>query len=483
MQTTITNTTIVKAKADAKAMAEGKEVIRDGKPITREEVRDTKATGLILRIGPAGVVWQYRFQFKSKSFRLPMGAVDLLTIQEARDLAGEAQTFWKSGVGIPDEKWLQRRLIKKGKVEQPDTGHADSRHAVRWSFARARHKYLEGVKASKSAGTLADYRQKLQSMDLKALDVRPIASISRIEMAKLIAGVHASGRESTAESLVRIVGAFWSWLGEDTQTGDSGVQPGMMKGLKAPPRTRRASKRMVEDPTLEDLGRIIAVARCGAVDPQIACAIELTVWSCQRRRAIVSAHELDFRATADGSEGLWYVYADDRKRNDGEAHVIPLPPAAWECVQKAIKFKKAGKRSPYLFPAFRPRRKGGDVSHLNASTLTHTMAYLPGVDSSPHHIRSVFGTYGESVLGFLRSETKVILDHSEGGQRTDVTGRHYSLHDGTHAKWPIMRKWVSAIETDIESALAVLEPVEQIKAAIEAARYRNTDIEMLEAAE
>lgn len=475
MQTTITNTTIAKAKADAKAMA-------DSKSGSRYEVRDAKATGLILRVGPSGVAWQYRFQYQNKSFRLAMGPVDTWSIQEARDIASEAQTFWKTGVGIPDEKWLQRRLVQKGKVDRPVEGHADSRHLSRWTFAIAREKYLAQIQLTRSKGTFNDYRQKLRSKDLKSLESRPVASISRIEMSKLIAGVHASGRESTAESLVRIVGAFWSWLGGDNQIGNSGVTPGTMNGLAAPERTRKASKRMVEDPTLEDLGRIVAIARSGAIDVSIGCAIELVVWSCQRRRAVAAAAELDFRAVGDGSEGLWYVYADDRKRSDGEAHVIPLPAQAWACVQRAIKAKGESK-SPYLFPQFRPRRKGGDVDHIHESTITHSMSFMPGVSSSPHHIRSIFGTYGESVLGFLRQETKVILDHSEGGQRTDVTGRHYALHDGTHSKWPIMRKWSAAIEADVAKAQADLETVDELKAKIEAARYRRGGDELMQAAE
>lgn len=468
-QVTITNTTISRAKAG----------IQPG--MKRYEIRDAKTTGLIINVQPSGLQWQYRFQLAGKSKRLILGAVDLWSIQEAREIAGEAMAYWKSGIGIPDEAWLQRRMIKRGKVEQPATGHADSRHQVRWTFVRAREEYLAQIQTTRSRGTYNDYRQKLQSGDLKVLDARPVASISRIEISKLIAGVHASGRESTAESLVRITGAFWTWLGGDNQTGNSGVQPDAMKGLKAPDRTRKASKRMVEDPSLEDLGRIVAIARSGAIDPTIGCAIELVAWSCQRRRAVASAYELDFRATGDGSEGLWYVYADARKRDDGEAHVIPLPPAAWQCVKRAIQ-AKAGSQSPYLFPQFRPRRKGGNIDHLHEATITHTMGFMPGVTSSPHHIRSIFGTYGEAVLGFLRSETKTILDHSEGGLKTDVTGRHYSLHDGTHSKWPLMRKWAAALEEDIAKATAALEPVAEIRASIEVARYK-TGGDQLQAAE
>jgi integrase len=477
---TITNTTISKAKADVKP------------GMKRYEIRDTKATGLVIQVQPSGLQWQYRFQKNGKSFRLILGSIDLLSIQEARELAAEAMALWKSGVGIPEEGWLRRRLVERQKIERPVVGHQDSRHAIRWTYKRSLTKYLEAIEPRLSKSTFDDYRQKLQSKDMAVLDDRPIASISRIELAQIVAGVHASGRESTAESLVRIIGPFWKWLAEDTQIQNSGVRPDVMKGLKAPGRTRKSKNRIVSDPTLEDLGRIVAIARSGALDTSVACAIELVVWSCQRRKAVAGAADQDFRPIGDGTEGLWYVYADHRKRATEEPHVIPLPPAAWACVQRAIKAKKRSNwksSSPYLFPQFRARRDGDAVDHIHPSTITHTVSYLPGITSTPHRIRKIFGTYGEQVLGFLREETKSILDHTEGGKTTDVTGRHYALHDGSHRKWPVVRKWAAALEAEIAKATAELESVEELKAAIEEARYRTKAkkpkkiVEQLQAAE
>ena len=109
------------------------------------------------------------------------------------------------------------------------------------------------------------------------------------------------------------------------------------------------------------------------------------------------------------------------------------------------------------------------LGHMHPATLTHAFGYMPDVQSSPHHFRSIFGTYGEAVLGIARPMTKLILDHSEGGTRSDVTGRHYSMHDGSHAKWPVMKAWAAALEPAIEEAIAQLEPVEQLRAAIQAA--------------
>jgi hypothetical protein len=101
------------------------------------------------------------------------------------------------------------------------------------------------------------------------------------------------------------------------------------------------------------------------------------------------------------------------------------------------------------------------------------MLWLPGIKTSPHDIRRAFATHGEKELGMLRSETRAILDHGAG--ETDVTGRHYALHDGTHKTWDIMNKWVGALEPLIEHAVCKLESVETLKAAIDAARRREAN--------
>lgn len=363
------------------------------------------------------------------------------------------------------------------------------RDVFKWSFEQGRAAFVDEMKRTKSPVTAADYRQKIFAAELEPFLKRPLPSIARAEMAGVVGKIHRSGRETHAANTARVISAMWSWLEKDQQIADAGVAAGVMRGLKAPERTRRPSKRMVADPTLEDLGRVIAITRSGAIDPIIGCAVEFVVWSVQRRRAVASAKIEDFRPLDGDEEGMWYVYADDRKRSDGDAHVVPLPAPAWGCVKRAVTIVESdwqrrlasdpdAAKPEYLFPQTRARRRGMPLAHLNPSTLTHAMGFMPGVSSSPHHVRTIFGTYGERILGFSRPTTKLILDHSEGGTRSDVTGRHYSLHDGTHEKWPVMRKWAAAVEADIAAAMDLLEPIDELKASIAAARYGDEGLSL-----
>ena len=111
---------------------------------------------------------------------------------------------------------------------------------------------------------------------------------------------------------------------------------------------------------------------------------------------------------------------------------------------------------------------------MNKSVLTRALLLMPDVVASPHDVRRSFATLGESVLGLKRSDTKAILDHSEGEKSGDVTRQHYALHDGRHFKWPICATWVTEVEAQVPDAVAedprLLDAV-WLKSQVDKARY------------
>ncbi|MEO9297348.1 tyrosine-type recombinase/integrase [Devosia alba] len=461
MPATITAATVAKARADAKPGAK------------RYEVVDARARGLVLRVGATGAQWQLRYALAGRDVRLPLGGIDAWTIAEARDLVGRAQAMLRDRTGVPDQDWLDRQRRAAGKAEPLPVTVAKPKDLFAWTYAQGRTKWLDEIGRTRRAATYADYKSVLSMPDLAGLDKKPLPSISRGDLAGIISKIHRSGRESTAEHLVRVVRPFWKWLAQDGQAGKSGILPGAMDGLTAPERTLDESDAAGEYvPPLEELGRIVAICRSGAMDAVVAGAVELTVWTAQRRRAVAEATIDQFEAIG-GGRGLWHVPPASRKTRSKAGtkkrpHVIPLPPAAWSCVSRALATATT-KKSDYLFPQLRARRAGDAKTSIHPSSITHTLGFMPGVAASPHDLRRAFGTHGESRFGLLRSDVQSILDHAAGSG--DVTGTHYSLHDGTHRTWPIMQTWVAGLLPYVDAAIAGLGPVEEIRAAIAAKRY------------
>jgi integrase len=431
------------------------------------EMTDLRTKGLELRCRPKGVMWSFRWQTGKKSNRLALGPATAISLEEARWLALQAATALRMGV-IVDTGWLAARYIDLGKVNRDDVAEGRSVAAGQWTFSEARKAYLEHVERTRSSTTHQDYRNILSGRDLAGLGPEQVSNISRQDLAEIIADVHRSGRETHADHIARVVRPFWTWLGQDAQIGRSGVRPDTMTTLRAPERSRVDDDDDEDEhgtyvPSLEEMGRAIALARSAAISTPIGCAIELLIWTVQRRRAIVEARVQDFIAVSE-TEGLWRVppaSRKGRKRNGKRKRplVVPLPATVWACVQRAMK-ARPDQSNEWLFPA---DSKSG---HMHTSTLSHMIGFLPGVTASGHDMRRGFATHGEAILGLLRADTKSILDHEDdtisvreithrtATGATDMTGVHYSLHDGSHRTWPIMRAWVSALEPHVETALS-----------------------------
>lgn len=273
----------------------------------------------------------------------------------------------------------------------------------------------------------------------------------------------------------------------------SGVQPGEMKGLKAPERTLVESRGDTDPhaegyvPPVSEVARIIAICRSGAIHPTVASAIELLCYTAQRRRSASEAQVDDFRFLSAEIGGLWVIPPISTKggRIKKRAHVIPLPPAAWAIKSRMMASLVVDNGSEWMFPQVRVKAKGMDKTHINPSSISHMLSLMPGVQSTPHDLCRAFATHGEARLGLLRADTAAILDHSEATgidilmKRSTltkgVTGAHYALHDGTHRTWDIMRAWAGMLELEIEKAIAALEPIAEIEAAMRVARYGQPD--------
>ena len=125
-------------------------------------------------------------------------------------------------------------------------------------------------------------------------------------------------------------------------------------------------------------------------------------------------------------------------------HIVPLPPAAWAVVERAMEL--AGE-SDFLFPAIRDRRAGAKAETRAPETITHIFRNdIPGNKATPHDVRRAFATsYGQKA-GLTDHQIKIVLDHSEGIISGDVTRTHYLFGDGSHEMWPILRGWCNWIE-------------------------------------
>lgn len=462
----------INARTVAKAIA-------DAKPGAKQsEISDSRARGLKLRVGAEGASWQYRYERLGKGVRFDLGSVHDWSLAEARELAADAAAHRRQG-GTVDVAWLETMLVKHGRKE------AAAVFVKSWDWVSARDCYIEDSFRTKRKKTSDSYRNLLTNTpELERFYGRPVATISRREAAKAIADIHGRGVEAHAEHVAAVVSAFYTWLGDDARADDTSVEPGHMKGLKAPQRTAKAEvakpavKMAKYAPPMHEVGRLMAIARSGAVNPRIGLAIQHLCFSVQRVTYVVHARVDAMQAAAAANEGLWVMEPLHRKtaerRDDTTDHVVPLPPPAWAVVQAAMDLTEDMDHHR-VFPGFRPQKEGGKVDAMGESAVQHNISYMPGIIARPHDLRRSFAKWGQSQFQWGIEGTRSILDHNEGFSTDDVTVRSY-LHDGSGPKWEIMRNWCQFVEEATGEALAHdkrLEDVEWLRTFMTKQRYEH----------
>lgn len=442
----------------------------------KREVSD--GNGLVLIVGPRGGVWYWRAELHDRQRRLRLGSLESLTLSEARIVAGEATRMLKDGIGLPNEEWLEQQRRRLGKL--PKDQAVELRERLSMTFDQARSLFLAEVIRTRRAGTARDYAGKLRAPELEALAHEPVASITLSRMSKAIHAIGGRGAYAMSEGCTRTVKSMWSWLAQPAQADKSRVPPDVMRRLRPPERpiAEEGEEGLYVPPPLE-VGRIMAIAKSGALDLSRALAVQLLVYTAQRRLSVVSAERDHFTARAGADDGLWTIPARNLKsgrRREG-THVIPLPASAWTVVRQAEQHGYE-KGSPYVFPGKIYGSEGRLPIHPDG--ITHVFSHMPGVNATPHDARRAFGTHGEAILGRLPAMTSHILNH--GGGDVGITAKHYSLHNRTHVTWPVMDAWVAWVDEQTELAIAEdprLLDVEWLRAEIEKADAAQRGREVL----
>ncbi|KMO21213.1 integrase family protein [Methylobacterium platani] len=457
-----------------------------------KDVIDAGGPGLILRLKPRGAHWGLKFERGDKTLRMKIGTPDLLTLEQARYIAGKARSYLDAGnLVAPSEDWLRDRyveleLAKPARKRDPvlvAKFEEDVKHLMKWRFDEARDEFLAEVKRTLRHDTWVDYRAMLYHPELEPVMLMQVRHITQQHLAILVAEIHRTGTERKAEKLASVLRPMWTFLCESHRQHLTGVTTPMPM-LKAPKRSAGVKPRSngkvpgAHVATPSEIGFVIAVARSGVIERSLSVAMELMVATGQRRRPVASALRVDF---VDWVEmpgwGIWSMGPAHRKtaakRQDKHRHVIPLPPALWERL-KAQMARTADKASEYVFPQLRARKKGGRVDgHLSAAALNHRLLDM-GVWASPHDLRRGLSSACQNRLGVERPDVKLVLDHNEGIPTNDVLEAHYTVHDRLDKKGPVMEVWWPWFEA--QAAAATLPPLAELRKEI-ARRRREREAE------
>ena len=372
--------------------------------VDRYEVADSRAKGLRLRVSAGQVIWQFRFMMDKKPTRLTLGSVDTWTIAEARQLVSDASVVIRGKIRRPDEAWVAEQLVAHGKVEAPaEPEPVPHTPATTWTWEQAKTEFLAEVERTLHVATWRDYRNRLGIPELNRFAGRPVAGITRKEMAVALADIFNRGVPSQAEHARDVIKSMWKFLSLDRINDNSGVELPVMVGLRSPERSKlgEVRKKRYIPPILE-VGRVMAIAQSGAVDERIGLAIQHLIYTCQRVLPISRTRRDAIALIENKSEALWSMSAAHRKtadkRGDEGNHVVPLPSQAYKVIKRAMDM--TGELDHVrVFPAYRARRVGMEADAMATSAIQHNLSYMPGITATPHDFRRSFSNLGAAKFG------------------------------------------------------------------------------------
>lgn len=385
----------------------------------RKELADQKATGLVLRANVRTSHYEFVFSPGGKKQRVVLGNVAELSLEEARKLAYRAADAVKTGY-IIDAAWVRDQRV------DPSERKLDVATTL-WTFAEARQAYFDGMAVRLKESTQEDYRGYLSYPELKGLERRPVAQITDDDLTEIVARIHASGREGSAESMKKKLSAMWTWLARGAQRPKSGVRTRPM--IDVPDRTAGSEKEAFY-PYPSEVADLLERARAG----ELGVASLVTVLVCltgQRRTVCAQAQRRHI------DDGVWSIPPVSRKtanrRKDRTFHTIPWP--------EEVRIPRSGK---WVFPASRVRRasEGKELANVHGSTVTHR--FQDGdAGLTPHEIRRSITTTLKGI-GYHASQVRLILDHNEG--RTSTMDIHYDGSEEIPIKRKMLQDWKDVLE-------------------------------------
>ncbi len=465
------------------------------------DVADGGCPGLTLRLTPTAAVWSIRFRHADKPLRVRLGDAREWTLAQARSVAGAVRDHVEAGQGVPADEWITLKraaLASKGEVEVPTFMPRDKGPAT-WTLCEAREAWGSWMRREVEAGLLRDatvrnYLGVMGGPAMRTLDASIVSRITAADVAAIVETLVEQGKRSTARDVVRVSKRFWPWMGDAGRKHLSGADPNAMAGLRAPKMGAKPKRRY---PRLPAVAYMLAVASHGVLSTSVGGAIELLIYTAQRRLSVVKARVDEFEPWPERvGWGIWWQ--GHRKIGQGApteddprhgAHALPLPPHVWWRIETYLAFtrreaeERGVPRSEWMYPAARPRRLGDLVTHLSPHTLTHAVAAMPGIEASPHDVRRAFATLCQRDLKIPAHVVGMVLDHansdllevSDGNAMT----RRYTLDQMLALKAPAMEAWQKAVWA--ERLKVELPDSEELKRQVVAENLRQRGVTDLEA--
>lgn len=386
-------------------------------PADKKQARFADSGGMYLQVSPMGSKrWFLKYRIDGKEKQLALGSYPAVSLSEARKARDAAKLKKSEGVDP-----VQARKLDKLKNTR-STGDTFKAIAREW-YAKQSPQWS----ASHAERTLRQLERDL----FPWIGERPIAEIHSMELLKALQKVEERGAVETADRVRLVAGMVWDyWL----PTADV-QQRNITEGLKArlTPYRGKSFAAIVEPLRMGELLRAIKSYKGG---PIVRTALQLAPMLYQRPGNL---REMEW-AELDLEAGLWTIPSMKMKRTkqekeNGEAHVVPLPTQAVALLQAIQPLTGHGR---YVFPGERSHDR--PISDNSVRSGLYALGF--GKEQTWHGFRASARTMLVDELNLDPLAIEANLAHAV----KDANGRSYNRTQYLKQRFEMVQQWADYLE-------------------------------------
>jgi len=386
-------------------------------PPEKKQARFSDAGGMYLEVSPAGSKrWFLKYRIAGVEKKLALGSYPEVSLMEARKRRDAAKQVKAEG-----RDPVQVRKIEKLKATRTD-GETFKAIALEW-YAKQAPQWSE----SHASRMLRQLERDL----FPWIGERRISEIHSMELLAALQKVEQRGALETADRALMLARQVWDyWL----PTADI-QQRNITEGLKARLTPYRGkSFAAITDPVrMGELMRAIVTYKGG---PVVRTALQLAPLLYQRpgNLRMMEWAELDLDA------GLWTIPSMKMKRTklekeQGEAHVVPLPTQAVELLRNLHPLTGRG---VYVFPGERSHDR--PLSDNSVRSALYSLGF--GKEQSWHGFRATARTMLVDHLNLDPLMIEANLAHAV----KDANGRSYNRTQYLQQRFAMIQQWADYLD-------------------------------------
>jgi integrase len=349
--------------------------------------------------------WLFRFRMQGRrERRMGLGSVADVTLQEARERAGEERKLCKAGIDP----------IEARKAERAKVALADARSMT---FDQCRDAYIKSHSAGWRSKKHADqWTNTLSAYVSPVFGKLPVQEIDTTLVMKALGAIWGTKPETASRVRGRIE-AILDWA--KVSGYRSGENPARWRGHLAKLLPARAKVRKVEHYAAlpyREIGAFMSAVR--ERETIAARALEFTILTAVRTGETIRARwsEIDF------DNKIWTIPAARVKSN--REHRLPLTDAALAILTKM----SAIRQNEFIFP-------GERGPALSSTAFLVLLRRMERGELTAHGFRSSFRTWAAEMTSFPREVVEAALAHVVGDkveaayQRGDLFEKRRKLMD------------------------------------------------------